>query len=1022
MRLKKAGRWMRRLAATSALLAVIPVSVAQAGTGVSDGTADVVDINLYFTSPLSPTDLDKWKDHFQNFSNRMYTATGQQQRIRDVNVFIRAVDKKENADIVIGPSTSPGGNATVSGFGKKGARIFIPEQRIDPAVLRAPDLSLIHEWGHYCYGLGDEYLGQYVPLAKKDTWSKLDLRGSLGDLVPSLGIYRLGVQNQFVHNQPAGEAMADKSIMSGPNATANPLGFSTATWHNAGRQDGTKWWMSHHQYSWNLQDKDHASKPHWGIMLLLKDSAGEPMFSEEPADYPASLITAPDINWIVNEPIFREVICIDRSGSMTTDNRMDVAKAAARMLVDLGEGRRTITTNKAAVDQESDWFGIVSYSTDVTANSTLQPLGDNLITTTASKIALKSVINGLSPTGSTNIGGGLQESLNQHLTAGGVDDKASGRHIFLMSDGQHNTGTHPDSVLPTIKANGIKVFSIGLGNDVDRDLMGRIADATDGKYRFVGDVSALSRVFLDIFGETRGGLTASESVTLGAGESSETLVQADEGTDRVLFMAGAASVAGLNFTVQAPDGTVITPAKVNNGTFEQGDNILIYRIDDPDSGEWKMLLENTSGGEMIVNAAASLDNAIINVSAFPDKSSYTFPEAVQIIASVTWGSGVSGASVLAEITGPSGIPQTATLFDDGDPMHGDREADDGLYSNFLTPNDNGAFNVRVDVENIDGVIKSMEPLAPDDVPVPPFKRSVSFSFNYIGAPEAQPNYIRVDNWNLSLNPRLPDRGFMIFRGEVGAPIGMFDPANNGAQVTFGPLDVPMDQANFRASRGSLVTYRDGNNVIGQFLLNKGGSSRSSAFVIARGDFSSLQGDTQVPVTIASGNFNRTTTIEPKLKGIGANMGSTGSTFLTSRDFYNPGELFVDSALILRFERLDGRDQMRVAMRFPGAPEYDYAQENLVVNLGFRQLDIAPEDWRVLAGGRVLLYREVLPDGAWAIVIMQPERDTISVQLIRADIPAQNPDIIVGIGYGGFVRNNLMTTTMIENSALQLLRW
>src|SRR5690606_20996538 len=143
------------------------------------------------------------------------------------------------------------------------------------------------------------------------------------------------------------------------------LGFSTADWHNSGRRDGDKWWMSHHQYSWNLQDDDHAAKPHWGIMLLLKDTNGEPMFGNQPDEYPPTLVTAPDINWKVSEPIFREVICIDRSGSMSSENRMAVAREAAKMLVDLGEGRRTITTSGGSnVDQESDWFAVTSYSTD----------------------------------------------------------------------------------------------------------------------------------------------------------------------------------------------------------------------------------------------------------------------------------------------------------------------------------------------------------------------------------------------------------------------------------------------------------------------------------------------------------------------------------------------------------------------------------------------------------------------------------------------------------------------------------
>jgi Ca-activated chloride channel family protein len=74
----------------------------------------------------------------------------------------------------------------------------------------------------------------------------------------------------------------------------------------------------------------------------------------------------------------------------------------------------------------------------------------------------------------------------------------------LLSDGQDTVSNMTMSdVVPRLEANTgpetepIRVFTIGYGDDADKDILGKIASASDGQYA-KGDTSNIERVYRNI--------------------------------------------------------------------------------------------------------------------------------------------------------------------------------------------------------------------------------------------------------------------------------------------------------------------------------------------------------------------------------------------------------------------------------------------------------------------------------------------------------------------------------------------
>lgn len=174
------------------------------------------------------------------------------------------------------------------------------------------------------------------------------------------------------------------------------------------------------------------------------------------------------------------VLCIDTSGSMSATDidptRSAASKAAAQTFIaGVPDGTR---------------IGIVAFANGAYA---LGPLTDDRDTARDELSRLPD------PNGGTAIGDAL--IVASHLLPSG-----GRRAIVLVTDGVNNAGTDPLGVASSLGANGIAIFTVGIGTngsgqlipgtnqdaELDDDALQTIAHSGNGTYAKVGDAGALS--------------------------------------------------------------------------------------------------------------------------------------------------------------------------------------------------------------------------------------------------------------------------------------------------------------------------------------------------------------------------------------------------------------------------------------------------------------------------------------------------------------------------------------------------
>ncbi|MFT3699238.1 MAG: VIT and VWA domain-containing protein [Kofleriaceae bacterium] len=166
---------------------------------------------------------------------------------------------------------------------------------------------------------------------------------------------------------------------------------------------------------------------------------------------PADTVTAKDMT-----------IVIDRSGSMQTDEKMEHAKrAAADMVMKLGP---------------KDRVNVISFSDEV------DPLFKEPMTVTDDhRQAALEFIKRLHPTGGTDIALALKTA---------VDDQVKGSEnpevVVFLTDGQSDAAQ-----ASAVKTGNVRLFTLGLGTDVNKPLLSRLAAEKRGRFTFIEDATQI---------------------------------------------------------------------------------------------------------------------------------------------------------------------------------------------------------------------------------------------------------------------------------------------------------------------------------------------------------------------------------------------------------------------------------------------------------------------------------------------------------------------------------------------------
>lgn len=211
------------------------------------------------------------------------------------------------------------------------------------------------------------------------------------------------------------------------------------------------------------------------------------------------------------------MLVIDNSGSMRSADKLARAKEAAKGFVD-------------RLDPATDTVGLVSFSTSAIRRSGLvRDAGP-----------LRAAIDALQPDDDTNIADGLRVA-QAELAANGTS--GSQPVIILLSDGNPNVETdRTEPEAAAAKAAGSRIFTIGLGTDVDPSLLQRLASAPSDYY-FAADAAALDAIYQQIAGVI-------------SGSPATNIVIVDRLSDHVTLVPN--SFTGLPEPEVSPDGKTLT--------------------------------------------------------------------------------------------------------------------------------------------------------------------------------------------------------------------------------------------------------------------------------------------------------------------------------------------------------------------------------------------------------------------------------------------------------------------------------
>lgn len=165
-------------------------------------------------------------------------------------------------------------------------------------------------------------------------------------------------------------------------------------------------------------------------------------------------------------PSVAMVLVIDRSGSMT-GLPMEMAKKAAKATLE--------------VLASDDVLEVVAFDSQPHRYVKMQPARN--------RSRIRGLISRIQPGGGTEIFPALDAAYND-LTV----TQARKKHVILLTDGKAPTNGIRDLVTAMI-AEGITVTTVGLGGDVDEQLLRMVADVGGGRYHSVPDPQSLPRIF-----------------------------------------------------------------------------------------------------------------------------------------------------------------------------------------------------------------------------------------------------------------------------------------------------------------------------------------------------------------------------------------------------------------------------------------------------------------------------------------------------------------------------------------------
>jgi len=608
---------------------------------------------------------DKWERIVQHFADAVYESTNGAHKIRKVRVF-RKGRNFGAADIRWIKAATPGQPATLGGIGLPGGHIDMYEVFKNGGAGSA-DLNMLgdevgsgytmaHEWGHYFLGLYDEYVKQAGDVVVKPSMMSSQWEATGGNhqwlnfSIANRGPCPCGdFQDTILNKQHRAYGASAWQVLARP-VSADPVDHVSKLFQTLGPR---------------------VAYPE--LALVAPAGTAVPRI-----DLPATAArSALDIVWMRERQNLE--IVIDRSGSMSAENRLAQAKTAAKLLLDqsvLGQTRIGVTAFDSAV---TSVFALTAIDTEV------------------NRTQVKAAIDSITLGGSTAIGEAASSALTKIMA---LVAPGENKVVFLLSDGQSNSGRDPLSVVPAYAAAHVPLFTFGFGSDADSATMSQMASGTGGRYFFspttLGQITAAFQAANQV---------ASSSPGLGAGSLSPSssaaaalTVPVDASLSRVqlsVVYTGSAPASAIRLT--NPSGQVLTPTST---TTTGGETLVFFDVDQPGSGGWQLRTDPSAAGTTFSYAITGIQSGVgydVNTGLRGYGNSVSTPGAVVIESKLSRRQPIAGATVTATVTKVGGAASQVQLLDAG--AYPDLVANDGTYTGSYTPTGRGNYSINVQFSN-----------------------------------------------------------------------------------------------------------------------------------------------------------------------------------------------------------------------------------------------------------------------------------------------------------------------------------
>lgn len=647
----------------SAFHALRPVDPKGPAT-ITNGVFDLV-ISLY-NRPAGDNDgntqgkpgsesQDAYEYILQYFADAVYESTDGAHSIGTVRIFPGG--QQSEADVIWTRSGHPASAGHMNDSSKVGYIEFYDvfnEHNFTNNMVEHEigGYTLAHEWGHYAYGLLDEYCmrstnGSWVTLAATNKVQPSIMNNQWQGAGRNYQWLNFSIPNQG-HTLDAEFVPYENRRQSAQHQAYEQSCWETLSTNSANDPVNTPYqniWRGH-----------YGTRVYYPELLSARPSGtNPPRIDLSSADSPASLPSRRKLNivWMSSNLVVE--LMVDRSGSMT--GTLDNAKSAAKALLDQAPTGTAV--------------GIISFSIVPSVHSPVLVISNETV-----RAALKTAVDNIPDpdmeSGATAIGDAAARGLQEMAAFAQSNAVCAG---FLISDGENNYGTDPLDVIPFYQQAKVPVVGIAIGELTDclrimsEETGGRTYLANDGK------LSSISAAVQDAL------TLASARKSLGQGKFIY--------DDVVAFKAGNAAARGVseNYSVPILVDSSLNDLKLsvtyNNGVTvalkrpggalcppeltycNRVETQLFYHVAQPEPGEWLLTGGMEPNSSMQYSVDSGMNSLTYHLRAWsvpsPNVNYVHFPYPFEIYAYLQKERPINGAVVTANISFQ--LPEASTNID-----------------------------------------------------------------------------------------------------------------------------------------------------------------------------------------------------------------------------------------------------------------------------------------------------------------------------------------------------------------------